>query len=137
MPVAEEIAVALRKCNKCGFCQAGCPIYKVTGMEWETARGRIEIVRAALLDQNLELDEIDDPVFHCLTCNNCVAHCPAGIKTADIIFSAREEIIRQRGDSWLQKMLFHKLLPNPSLLNRASRLLLVQARKSLRVKARS
>ena len=49
MPIAKEIAEALRKCNKCGFCLAGCPIYKVTGVEWETARGRIERCEGALI----------------------------------------------------------------------------------------
>ncbi|MCH8864195.1 MAG: (Fe-S)-binding protein [Chloroflexi bacterium] len=136
MPLSEEIAIALRKCNRCGFCQAGCPIYKVTGVEWETARGRIELVRSALLDHNLELKDIDDPVFHCLTCNNCVEHCPAGIQTADIIFGAREEIRRRQGNSWIQKMLFRKLLPNPSLLHSASRLLRLADVTGLRSAAR-
>ncbi len=136
MALAEEIAVALRKCNKCGFCQAGCPMYKVTGVEWETARGRIEMVRDALLDNRLELAEIEDPVFHCLTCNNCVEHCPPAIKTADIILSAREEMLKQQGNSWIQKMLFRKLLPSPSRLHKVSRLLHLADATGLRTAAR-
>lgn len=136
MALAEDITIALRKCNKCGFCQAGCPMYKVTGVEWETARGRIEMVRDALLDNKLELAEIEDPVFHCLTCNNCVEHCPPGIKTADIIFGAREEMRKQQGNSWVQKMLFRKLLPSPSRLHKASRLLHLADVTGLRAAAR-
>lgn len=121
--VSEEIAETLRRCNKCGFCLAGCPIYKVTGLEWETARGRIELVRGALLDSKIELEEIEDPLYHCLTCNNCVEHCPAGIKTSEIIFNARAEMLKKQGDNWRQRLLLHKLLASPSLLHRASRLL--------------
>ncbi|MDP6043247.1 MAG: (Fe-S)-binding protein [Dehalococcoidales bacterium] len=136
MPIAKEIAEALRKCNKCGFCLAGCPIYKVTGVEWETARGRIEMVRSALLEHRLELDEIEDPVGNCLTCNNCVPHCPAGLLTGDIIFYARQEILKQRGDSWVPRLVFRKLLARPSLLHQASLLLRLADITGLRAVAR-
>ena len=62
MPTAaEELEETLQLCNKCGLCLAGCPIYKVTGVEWTAARGRIALIRSALLDQQLELDELDEP----------------------------------------------------------------------------
>jgi Fe-S oxidoreductase len=38
--ITDELSVAVDKCNSCGFCQAGCPVYKVTGIEWTVARGR-------------------------------------------------------------------------------------------------
>ena len=69
--VAEEISEVLQRCNKCGLCLAGCPIYKVTGIEWTNARGRLALIRSALLDKRLELDELDEPIFNCLTCNGC------------------------------------------------------------------
>jgi glycolate oxidase iron-sulfur subunit len=133
---AEEMAATLRKCNKCGFCLAGCPIYKVTGIEWTTARGRIELIRSALLEDRLELDELDEPVNNCLTCNGCVEHCPAGVRTADIIFNAREELIKERRDSWMQWLVFRRLLARPSLLNTASRLLRAVDLAGLRTAAR-
>lgn len=134
--VSDEIAELLRKCNKCGFCQAGCPIYKATGVEWSTARGRIELVRSALLDHKLGLDELDESVFNCLTCNNCTEHCPPAIRTGDIIFRAREEILKQQGQPWIQRLLFKKLLSNPSLLNKTSRLLRLTDVTGLRTVAR-
>ena len=136
MPVAKDIAEALQKCNKCGFCLAGCPIYKVTGVEWESARGRIELVRSALLDHQLELGEIKDPIDNCLTCNNCVPHCPAGLTTGEIIFYAREEMLKQQGESWLQRLAFQKLLARPSLMHQASRLLRLADVTGLRAVAR-
>ena len=121
--MTEEKAEALQRCNKCGLCLAGCPIYKITGVEWTAARGRIALIRGALLDHQLELSELEEPVFNCLTCNGCVEHCPARVMTGEIIFRAREELLRQRRQSWIQWLVFRRLLPNPFRLNIAFKLL--------------
>ena len=34
----QKLSEQLIRCNKCGFCLAGCPIYKATGIEWTVAR---------------------------------------------------------------------------------------------------
>ena len=134
--VAEEIAEVLQRCNKCGLCLAGCPIYKVTGVEWTNARGRLALIRSALLDHRLELDELEEPIFNCLTCNGCIEHCPPAVPTGEIILKAREEMLKQRGDSWLQRLIFQKLLPNPSRLHQASKLLRLVDVTGLRTAAR-
>ena len=134
--VANEMEEALQRCNKCGFCLSACPIYKVTGIEWTVARGRIALIRSALLDHQLELDELKEPVGNCLTCNACVDVCPAKVMTGDIIFKTREEMLRQHGDSWLQRLAFRKVLANPSLIHKASRLLRLADLFGLRTVAR-
>jgi glycolate oxidase iron-sulfur subunit len=121
--VAEELEKTLQLCNKCGLCLAGCPIYKVTGIEWTNARGRVALLRSAILDKRLELADLKDPIFNCLTCNGCTEHCPPGVQMGDIIFKARQELLKQKGDSWIQRLLFQKMLPNPERLYKASRLL--------------
>jgi len=121
--MAEELEKTLQLCNKCGLCLAGCPIYKVTGIEWTNARGRVALLRSALLDKRLELSDLKDPIFNCLTCNGCTEHCPPGVPTGEIIFKARQELLRQKGESWIQRLLFQKLLPNPERLHKASRFL--------------
>ncbi len=131
-----EMEEALQRCNKCGFCLATCPIYKVTGVEWTAARGRIAVIRGALLDHQLDLDELKDPVANCLTCNGCVEVCPAKVMTGDIIFKTREEMLKQHGDSWIQKLAFRKLLASPPLLHRASRFLRLVDVSGLRAAAR-
>lgn len=130
------LAEALSRCNKCGFCLARCPIYKATGIEWAGARGRIAMIRGALLENKLDINEMDDPVFNCLTCNACSDDCPAGVKVADIIFEAREELSRQRGSSWKTQLMFNKLLSNPSLMHKASGILRLADMTGLRQAAR-
>ena len=134
--VAKELAEALQRCNKCGFCLARCPIYKVTGVEWTAARGRLTLISSTLLDDQLELDDIKEPVANCLTCNACFEDCPGGVMTADIIFKTREELLRRQGQPWLQKLLLQKVLANPSLLHGASRLLRLADVAGLRTVAR-
>lgn len=115
-----ELEEAVAHCNRCGFCQAGCPVYKVTGIEWSVARGRIALVRD-VLEGRIDLDEeIREPFFNCLLCNGCSAHCPAGIKTDELMTRAREELMRHQGQSWVERLLFHGVLRKPGLISSAS-----------------
>jgi len=116
----QKLSEALIRCNKCGFCLAGCPIYKVTGIEWTVARGRLALLRS-VLDNELELHELTEPLFNCLTCNCCVDHCPMEVMTDEIILKARAELVKEKGQPWIQRLIFHKLLPNPSRLHKLIR----------------
>ena len=118
----QKISEALLRCNKCGFCLAGCPIYKVTGIEWTSARGRLTLLRS-VLDKELELNELTEPIFNCLTCNCCVDHCPSGVKVDEFILKARADLVKEQGQPWIQKLIFRKLLPNPYWLQKSARLL--------------
>ncbi len=122
METLQEVSEALLRCNKCGLCLAGCPIYKVTGIEWTAARGRLALLRS-VLDNELELNELNEPIFNCLTCNGCTDHCPSGVIVDEIIVKARAELVRRRGQPWIRRLIFHSLLPNPSRLNKLAQLL--------------
>ena len=73
----QEITGNLLRCNKCGFCLAGCPIYKVTGIEWAAARGKLSLL-GSVMDNVLAIQDIAEPLSLCLTCNCCSDHCPSG-----------------------------------------------------------
>jgi glycolate oxidase iron-sulfur subunit len=118
--VSDKKATALMQCNKCGFCLAHCPVYKVTGVEWTAARGRIALIRGAMLDNQLDVDEIKDAVANCLTCKACTDDCPAAVQTADIILGAREDLLEKNGQPWYMQMVFQKLLADPATLNKAT-----------------
>ncbi|MDP2954289.1 MAG: (Fe-S)-binding protein [Chloroflexota bacterium] len=118
----QKLSEALLRCNSCGFCLAECPVYKVTGIEWTAARGRLALIRSAL-EGELKLSELAEPLFNCLGCNACVDHCPPQVMTDDIVLKARAELVREQGQSWIQRLVFHTLLPNPSRLRRSAQLL--------------
>jgi len=113
----QQISEALLRCNKCGFCLAGCPIYKVTGIEWTAARGRLALLRS-VIDNELELKELKEPLLNCLTCNCCVDHCPSGVTVDELIITARAELLKTEGQPYVQRLFFQRLLTNPSRLQR-------------------
>ncbi|MHB1134703.1 MAG: (Fe-S)-binding protein [Chloroflexota bacterium] len=114
--VVSELNAAAERCNQCGFCQAACPTYKTTGIEWTVARGRLALLRDAL-NGRLPLDDsIREPLFNCLTCGACTEHCFPAVPTADIVTRARAELVRRQGEPWVQQLLFRQVLPNPGLL---------------------
>ncbi|MGD0833475.1 MAG: (Fe-S)-binding protein [Candidatus Dormibacteria bacterium] len=119
-----DIYQAVSECNKCSLCQAVCPTYQVNPVEWETARGRVSLIRDAM-EGRLELGDIaDGPLSTCLTCNNCVAACPPRVPTAEIVGRARQELHEQEGYPLGQSWLLRGLLPHPwgmRLLHRLGR----------------
>jgi len=113
----EEIA----RCNRCGFCQAACPIFRSTGHEAGVARGRLALLRA-LVEGRLEWGrDLEEPLFACLLCGACTAHCFPALPTADLVVAAREEYQERVGRKRLHRLLFEHLLPYPNRLRVAAR----------------
>lgn len=77
------------RCNRCGYCQAACPIYDVLRREPMTARGRIQLLRA-VTDGKLPLSEtVSRLVYSCTDCQSCLVSCPGGVHTDEIFGAAR------------------------------------------------
>jgi glycolate dehydrogenase iron-sulfur subunit len=80
----KEAAAILRKCVHCGFCNATCPTYQLTGDELDGPRGRIYLVKQLLeggdvtRSTQLHLDR-------CLTCLNCQTTCPSGVEFGHLV----------------------------------------------------
>lgn len=116
------LAQMVEKCNRCGFCQAGCPTYKVSGLEWQVSRGRVALVRD-ILDGRIELrdDDISEALGTCLRCGGCTVHCPPQVQTAQMVDLAIEELTRQKGESWVKRVIFRNLLSSKALLSTAGK----------------
>ncbi len=113
----DEIA----RCNRCGFCQVACPIFRATGHEAGVARGRVALLRALIegrVDWNQQLEE---PLFACLLCGACTANCFPAVATADLVLDARAEYLDRTGRNSLHRLLFKHLLPYPKRLRLAAR----------------
>ena len=78
-PESEEAQAILRRCVHCGFCNATCPTYQLTGDELDSPRGRIYLIK-----QILEGDAVTQKTQHhldrCLTCLSCETTCPSGVE---------------------------------------------------------
>jgi glycolate oxidase iron-sulfur subunit len=102
---ADEI---LRNCVHCGFCNATCPTYRLTGDELDGPRGRIYLIKQVLEGKTptaktrLHLDR-------CLTCRACETTCPSGVDYHLLLDTGREltELAATRS---LPEQLFRLLL---------------------------
>ena len=87
----------ISQCNKCGFCQVACPVFRSTGHESGVARGRLALLRA-IIEDRLEWDrDIETTLFDCLLCGACTANCFPAIPTTDLVIKARSEYLERVG----------------------------------------
>jgi glycolate oxidase iron-sulfur subunit len=90
----ERVNKILRKCVHCGFCNATCPTYQLTGNELDGPRGRIYLIKNFFEDTNkdshneISLKHLD----RCLTCLACETTCPSGVKYGELIDIGRKHI---------------------------------------------
>lgn len=121
IPELLELNDVIAKCNRCGFCQAGCPVYRVTGEEHSLSRGRLAIARSLMLGE-LELTaEVVRALEDCLLCRGCTAHCFPGIKTDDIVTAVRHAYIKSQGLPAWQRVLFRSVLADGKKIEWAGR----------------
>ncbi|MGD0266185.1 MAG: (Fe-S)-binding protein [Candidatus Methylomirabilota bacterium] len=118
LPLYDLIA----KCNRCGFCQAGCPVYRVTGSEHSLARGRWAVARGLVLGEIELTAETVQALDDCLLCRGCTAHCFPALKTDEVVTAIRQAYLTRYGQPALQRALFRKVLSNSKRLEWAGRL---------------
>ncbi|MFI5166701.1 MAG: (Fe-S)-binding protein [Thermoanaerobaculales bacterium] len=118
VPLYDVIA----KCNRCGFCQAGCPVFRVTGEEHSLSRGRMAIARGLMLGE-LELTaEVAEALEDCLLCRGCTAHCFPALKTDEVVTAVRHAYLTRQGQPMWQRVLFGSVLADSKRLEWAGRM---------------
>lgn len=88
----ESIDNEIMACIMCGFCRSGCPVYNVTSIESNNARGRIIQAYNLLTGRLKPSQEIVERFYRCTTCLNCKSVCPAGVLVADVVKGVRERL---------------------------------------------
>ncbi|ATW27920.1 (Fe-S)-binding protein [Candidatus Formimonas warabiya] len=107
----------LKKCSRCGGCQAHCPLFSATGREPYVARGKVELldhVRSGNLQWNDKLAEIFST---CLLCGSCAENCPNGVQADRLVMMCRKELVADRGLPIIKKNIFQHLLKYNGRLN--------------------
>ena len=90
----QRVEKILRKCVHCGFCNATCPTYQLTGDELDGPRGRIYLIKnffeqtSEQSNNNVSLKHLD----RCLTCLACETTCPSGVKYGELADIGRKHI---------------------------------------------
>ena len=80
------------RCVHCGLCLSSCPTYTVTGLEMESPRGRIALMKA-VNERRVEISErIVSHWEACLNCRACEAVCPSGVPYGRMMERTRAQI---------------------------------------------
>lgn len=117
-------------CVQCGLCLPACPTYLTTGLEADSPRGRIRLMKG-LADGRVDPDQ---PVVRhldlCLDCRGCETACPSGVVYHELIEETRARLhdaARQHdhapppqpwADRWVHWLIF-KTMPYPDRLRKA------------------
>ena len=110
----------LYKCVQCGFCLNACPTYLDTGLEAESPRGRLTLMKAV---NEGRVDMTPTVTRHwdlCLQCRACEVACPSGVPYGQIMMATRAEmksrVKRPLRERFAREMGFNRLLPKPKLM---------------------
>lgn len=118
----------LQQCMHCGMCLPTCPTYDQTGLERNSPRGRIALMRS-IADGELDLTRtFADEMYYCLGCLACMSACPAGVDYATMFETARAEIEENHAAGGGQRVFWRwlavkTLFMHPRLLRLAGHLL--------------
>jgi len=113
-----ELDDRLAVCNRCGMCQAVCPVFAATGREADVARGKLALLDGLVRELLDRPQGVQDRLQRCLLCGSCAVHCPSGVKVLDIFIRARAILAGYMGLSPLKKFIFRGLLARPQLFHR-------------------
>jgi len=125
------------RCNRCGFCQATCPTYQVTGQESNVARGRNVLCRSMVEAQVPKDPKLELALAECLLCGACTEACFPAVRTSDLVVRARSRYQAAHGQSAVQRFALRGLLPNLERMTRLARLLGMGKRSGLSGAARA
>jgi glycolate oxidase iron-sulfur subunit len=126
----------LTNCMRCGFCLPACPTFKETGLEQESPRGRIALMKA-VADGIMDPDQaFADQMNHCLGCRACEPACPADVKYGQLIEQARDAIEDHSAHSvpvsGIRKLFFKGVFPHRRSLKLLGRSLALYQKSGLK-----
>lgn len=82
------------KCMKCGKCSASCPSYNEMDIKPHQFVSYV-------INEDIESLVNSKSLWKCLSCFACVERCPRGVKPGKLIDAARQIVVRERGNTYL------------------------------------
>jgi glycolate oxidase iron-sulfur subunit len=128
----------LMECVHCGLCLPTCPTYAELGVEMDSPRGRIYLMRAVVEGKLSLSDSYQRHISLCLGCRACETACPSGVQFGQLLEGARAQIEQAHAPHypalarWLRLLAFRGILPHPFVLRALGNLLLLYQYSGLR-----
>ena len=101
-------------CAKCGACATVCPVFKISGRESHTARGKLYLLEALGLKESSS--NFIDIFSACLLCGACSDICSRQIDISKELVAARSTFSSLSGPHAYEKYLARKVLDSPERL---------------------
>lgn len=96
----------LLACVHCGFCLDACPTYTRGGLENDSPRGRLYLMRAVAEGRiSAGSDAFGLHLDRCLGCRACEPVCPSGVEYGFLLERSREAIANARGTAVITRAL--------------------------------
>lgn len=109
-------------CVHCGLCLPACPTYTQNGLEADSPRGRIYLMKGLAEGRISATDQVVSHLDLCLDCRACETACPSGVVYHELIEATRAAMApsRRRGPvEWLIDFIFYRIFPYPRRLKLA------------------
>lgn len=98
-------------CAKCGACSVVCPVFRISGKESHTARGKLHLIETLGLEESS--NAFIDIFSACLLCGACSAVCNRKIDITKELVAARNTFSSLAGPHAYEKFITRKLLDYP------------------------
>ncbi len=114
-PAGQQAQGVLRQCVHCGFCNATCPTYKLTGNELDGPRGRIYLMKQVFEGQ-APTRTTQQHLDRCIGCRHCESTCPSGVQYHELLAVGQAVVDEQVERPWRERLLrwgLRILMPSP------------------------
>lgn len=92
----------LLDCVHCGLCLEACPTYRASGIESDSPRGRIVLMRAQA-EGRAAPDDVAAWVDRCVMCRACEPVCPSQVQYHELVVRQRAGACATRRPTFLER----------------------------------
>jgi glycolate oxidase iron-sulfur subunit len=105
------------QCMRCGSCLPTCPTYRTDGIETQSPRGRVAMIKAVIDGRLAPTEDFAQHMYHCLDCRNCQSVCPAGVKVGELVLEARHRIEQHTPQPFLKRFMLESAIRDQKKLS--------------------